>query len=61
MHFDYGKMAKAELDAYKNNNLGMLKEEKKIKNSKASFWDMLLPIIILIVCCLIGMIYSGGF
>lgn len=61
MHFDYGKMAKAELEAYKNNNLGILKEEEKIKNSKASFWDMLIPIIMLIVCCLIGMLYSGGF
>ncbi|MDO4290842.1 MAG: Na+/H+ antiporter NhaC family protein [Eggerthellaceae bacterium] len=61
LNFDYGPMAKAELEAYQNGELGSLGGDEAVENSKASLWDMLLPIIVLIVCCIGGMLYVGGF
>lgn len=61
LNFDYGPMAKAELEAYRNGNLGALDEEEAVSNPKANLWDMLLPIIVLIVCCIGAMLYVGGF
>ena len=61
LNFDYGPMAKAELEAYRDGRLGSLEEEKPVGNPKASLWDMLLPIIVLIVCCIGAMLYVGGF
>ena len=61
MGFDYGPMAKAEFEAYRNGNLGSLGNEEAIEKDNASLIDLLLPIIILIVCCIIGMLYVGGF
>ena len=77
MGFDYGKMAKSELEA-ENGNIGALSEdgiaddkpahtsmvkesmEKKAEPS-ASIWDMLIPVILLIILCVLGLIYVGGF
>ena len=61
LNFDYGPMAKAELEAYRDGRLGSLEEEKPVGNPKASLWDMLLPILVLIVCCIGAMLYVGGF
>ncbi len=61
MGFDYGPMAKAELEAYRNGELGKLSEETVVTNPKANLWDMLVPILVLIVCCIAGMLYVGGF
>ncbi len=61
MGFDYGPMAKAEMDAYRDGELGSLGGETKQENAKARLVDMLLPIIVLIVCCVVGMMYVGGF
>ena len=61
MGFDYGPMAKAELAAYRDGELGRLGDEEVIDNPKANLWDMLLPIIVLIVCSICGMLYVGGF
>ena len=61
MGFDYGPMAKAELKAYRDGELGSLGNEEPVQNEKASLLDLLLPIILLIVCCVIGMLYAGGF
>ena len=60
MSFDYGPMAKAELRAMKG-ELGSLGNEDEQSVPGASIWDMLIPVIILIVCCIIGMMYVGGF
>ena len=60
MGFDYGPMAKSELEALKG-NLGSLGNDEEIENTKASLWDMLIPIIVLIVTCIIGLMYVGGF
>ena len=59
--FDYGPMAKAEMKAWKEGDLGSLGNDVAVENSKAKLWDMLIPVIILIICCIIGMLYVGGF
>lgn len=61
LNFDYGPMAKAEIEAYRDGNLGSLGGDTAEANSRASLWDMLVPIIVLIVCCIGGMLYVGGF
>ena len=61
MRYDYGPMAKAELAAYRDGKLGSLGNEEKLDNPKASLWDMILPVVLLIVFCIIGMLYVGGF
>lgn len=60
MGFDYGPMAKSELEALKG-NLGSLGGDEEIENTKASLWDMLIPIIVLIIMCIVGLMYVGGF
>lgn len=61
MGFDYGPMAKAEIEAYKGIRSGSLGNEEVTESEHASLWDMVLPIIVLIVFCVIGMMYVGGF
>ena len=63
---DFGPMAKHERNAMEKGDLftgrnpyATMEEEED--ESKGRVIDLLLPIIILIVCCVIGMIYSGGF
>ena len=61
MGFDYGPMAKAELEAYRTGELGSLGGEVSAHNERARLSDMLVPIVLLIVCCIVGMLYVGGF
>ena len=61
MGFDYGPMAKAEIEAYRTGDLGSLGNEDPVEKPNASLLDLLLPIILLIVCCVVGMLYVGGF
>ena len=61
MNFDYGPMAAAQLRAYKTGELGNLSPVEEPKESKASLWDMLIPVIVLIASCICGMMYVGGF
>ena len=63
---DFGPMAKFERNAREKGDLfsgsnpyAMLDEE--IDDTKGTVMDLVLPIIVLVVCCVIGMIYSGGF
>ena len=58
---DYGPMAAAELKAAQTGDLGALSEEQEEGSSRANMWDMLIPIILLIIFCVIGLIYVGGF
>ena len=60
MGFDYGPMAKAEMKALKG-DVGSLGNEEEQSVPGASIWDMLIPVIVLIVSCIIGMMYVGGF
>ena len=61
MGFDYGPMAKAELAAYQDGDLGSLGNDTPIENSKATMWDMLIPIVFLIIMCVCGLLFVGGF
>ncbi len=65
MSFDYGKMSGFEIKA-QNGDLYGNEEREKAKESdsfnvKGRVIDLLLPIIVLIVLCVIGLIYVGGF
>ena len=62
--FDYGPMKKVEANAIGGNIFTAGEEyanEKEEINEKGKLWDLVIPVIMLIVCCVIGMIYSGGF
>ena len=61
MGFDYGPMAKHEIEAYTKADLGSLGNDLAPDTSRASLWDMLIPVIVLIICCICGMLYVGGF
>lgn len=61
MSFEYGPMAKAEMAAYRDGNLGSLGNDESVEVEGASLWDMIIPIIVLIICCVTGMLYVGGF
>ena len=65
MKFDFGPMAKHEKNAlagdlfsYKDR---VAREEEEEGAKKGKVIDLLIPIICLIICCVIGMIYTGGF
>ena len=66
MKADYGPMAKHERNA-KKGDLFTTRDEisedeiQEAVNPKGSVIDLLIPILSLIVCCVIGMIYTGGF
>ena len=66
MRVDYGPMARNERNAIENGDLfsgvnpyEMMDEE--IVEDHGRVLDLILPIVILVVSCVIGMIYSGGF
>lgn len=65
MKFDYGPMKRHELNAQ---NGDLFSEGEKVDDganetvsSKGKMIDLILPVVFLIVSCIIGMIYSGGF
>ena len=63
MKLDYGPMAKKELEAAKG-NLGALENassDDEDYNEKGVVLDLLLPVIFLVICCVAGLIYNGGF
>ena len=66
LNVDFGPMAKHEKNAVENNDLfsgsnpyAMMDSE--IDESKGSVLDLVLPIVVLVAACVIGMIYSGNF
>ena len=66
LNVDFGPMAKYEKNAVENNDLfsgsnpyAMMDSE--IDESKGSVLDLVLPIVVLVAACVIGMIYSGNF
>ena len=66
MKCDYGPMAKFERNAMENGDLfsGSNPYEGKDdeqSSEKGRVADLVFPITVLIVCCVIGMIYTGGF
>ena len=66
MKFDYGPMKKYEWNAqngdlHSDPNAVPEVEEYTQDGKKRSLWDLIFPVVILIVCCVFGMLYSGGF
>ena len=63
--FDYGPMKLHEMNAQLNGDLytsGAKVENSEVEaNPKGKVIDLILPVVVLIICCVIGMIYSGGF
>ena len=64
MGFDYGKMAGFEIRA-QGGDLGALEEDAagngEAVNPRGSLWDLIIPIVILVVTCVCGLVYVGGF
>ena len=66
MKFDFGPMKLHEKNAEEKGDLfTTLNETAKAAdeeaNPKGKVIDLILPVVILIICCIIGMIYTGGF
>ncbi len=68
MNFDFGPMKKYEDKATETGDLSSLDEETSVHDtgtgsakSKGKVLDLILPVIILIISCVAGMIYTGGF
>ena len=66
MKMDYGSMRQHEMNAihgdlYTTPDRPYADAEDEIDETKGSVIDLLFPVIALIICCVIGMIYSGGF
>ncbi len=66
LNVDFGPMAKYERNAMENGDLfsgsdpyAMMRSEAD--ESKGSVLDLVLPIVVLVVACVVGMIYSGNF
>ena len=65
LNIDFGPMSKHEANAIKGDLFTSDKiaddAESASVSSKGKVIDLVIPIITLIVCCVIGMIYTGGF
>ena len=69
LNLDYGPMLKHEYNAQVKGDLFTTPERpfagddeyEQPANGKSSVADLLLPVIVLIIACIIGLIYSGGF
>ena len=66
MKFEFGSMRTHELNALKGDlftteDRPYANATDEAGNPKGRVLDLVLPVIVLIVCCIIGMIYTGGF
>ena len=66
LKFDYGPMTLHEANAAKGDlfttgGAELTKENNEVLSKNGKVLDLVLPVITLIICCVIGMIYSGGF
>ena len=64
MKFDFGPMRKHESAAAAGlPDLGAIENatEALTKNERGRVIDLVVPVLVLIACCMIGMIYSGGY
>ncbi len=67
MQFDYGPMKKFEKNAkekgdlFTTSKLEEMADEFNTQNEKGRVCDLIIPVLFLIIACVIGMIYSGGF
>ncbi|MBQ7765999.1 MAG: Na+/H+ antiporter NhaC family protein [Lachnospiraceae bacterium] len=66
MGLDYGPMKKHELNAANGDLFTTGKEENETEAApsaakKGKVLDLILPVVVLIISCVIGMVYTGGF
>ena len=65
MRFDYGPMKRHELNAMNGDLFSegdrYVGADAEVVNTKGKTLDLLFAVIVLIICCVIGMIYTGGF
>lgn len=66
LKMDYGPMKQHETNALKGDlyttpDRPYANAEEDVDESKGGVIDLIFPIIVLIICCVIGMIYTGGF
>ena len=62
--FDYGRMAGFEIKAQKGDVMGDGSEiaaEEKPETTRGRVYDLIVPIVVLIVACVFGLLYVGGF
>lgn len=64
--FDYGPMKKHEFNAEFKGDIFTTKsvvnkDENEVVNEKGRVIDLVIPVVFLIIACVLGMIYSGGF
>ena len=62
MKFDFGPMKLHEMNAQLNGDLGAQEDTSDLEgNLKGKVIDLVLPVLLLIATCVVGMIYVGGF
>ncbi len=67
MKFEYGPMKKHEKNAIEKGDLFTTEArpygdaDQEMKTPTGKVIDLIFPVIVLIVCCIIGMVYTGGF
>ena len=61
MNFDYGAMKKYQ-DEAENGNLGGIGGDDDVTpNPKGKLIDLIIPVVVLVITCTVGMMYVGGF
>lgn len=68
MRFDYANMAQYEMNAVENGDLFTVEDadvnatdDANLGSDKGIVLDLVFPVVVLVVACVIGMIYTGGF
>lgn len=69
MNFDYGKMAMYEKNAVEDGDLFTVRDQNALNAEKAEseanpggiVLDLVFPVVVLIIACVTGMVYTGGF
>ena len=67
MRFEYGPMKKHEQNAengdlFSSEDAEMFRSiEEADENKKGIVWDLIAPVVVLIIMCIMGLLYSGGF
>ncbi|MBR5401384.1 MAG: Na+/H+ antiporter NhaC family protein [Treponema sp.] len=61
LKFDFGPMVKFEKAAVNGELGGLENKDENEGNPKGKVIDLIIPVVILIIACIIGMIYIGGF
>lgn len=59
--FDFGKMKKTEMTAMSPSGLTYKMNESEDKQGNGRVYDLVLPIVVLIITAILGMAYVGGF